>query len=56
VDTTTQRKLRDDYDLKINMSDPHDFQYFIVLYDSLFQTKEKLQWAIQALQDAGGIL
>jgi len=54
LNSTTLRKFREDYNIKINLCDTNDFMYFIELYDSSFQTKQKFQFIVDALKIHGG--
>lgn len=44
-----------DFNLPINVHDPKYFDYFIELYDPLFNTKQKFTWLKEAIDKTGGI-
>jgi hypothetical protein len=54
INTTTQKKFRDDFDIKINLCEPNDFDYYIDLYESHYGTKEKLKWLLDTMSILGG--
>ena len=44
ITTTTQLRFREDFGVKINLCEPNDFQYFIDLFDPVYNTKQKWEW------------
>lgn len=49
INTTTQKRFREDFDVKINLCDPNDFDYFVDLY----KAKDKLQHLTEAQNEIG---